>query len=198
MKKVLSALFVLCSLSAATAQEFKPFKVNTSVGYAKPSGPGASGGLLASVEPKYGWNEFIDFGFRIEGALMARALVVDGQTSESEIKAMGSYLLTTNLLFTDTYVKPYVGIGAGLYRTAGMGISVVEDGEEEPTGEMDVQASNKFGGMIRAGLKIGHFVLGAEYNLVPATKYSLSTGEAVKGNNSYLGIKLGFDIGGGK
>jgi len=183
------------AFTAASAQDFKPFKVNASLGYAKPAGPGASGGLLVSLEPKYGWNEFLDFGFRIEGGIMGRALVVDGVSSDTELKMAASYVLTSNLNFSSGYVKPFVGLGAGLFQTAGM--SIFSGSGEEEGGDVQVQAGNKFGGMARAGVKIGHFVLGAEYNLIPATRYSLNSGEAVRGTNSYLGIKLGFDIGGG-
>jgi len=195
MKKLLLTACTCLALTAASAQDFKPFKVNLSLGYAKPAGPGASGGVLVSAEPKYGWNDYIDFGFRMEGAMMARAVMINDEAGEGEIKFSGSYLLTTTMLLTDTYVRPYVGFGAGLYRSAGMGVSA---DAANPEGDVAMEASNKFGGMLRAGLKMGHFVLGAEYNLVPSTKYSLSTGDKIKGTNSYLGVKLGFDIGGGR
>ena len=66
----------------------------------------------------------------------------------------------------------------------------------------DVAGSTKFGGLLRAGFKAGHFNMGVEYNLIPASRGIINR---VSGNsfgytsrNTYLGIKLGFDIGGGR
>lgn len=191
MKKVIIAALGLFAFGA-NAQDFKPFKVNTSLGYAKPAGPGASGGFLISVEPKYGLNDQIDLGLRIEGAAMLRSYSINGQAGESEIKFAGSYVLTGTYLLTTTQFRPYVGIGAGLYSTGGGTFTT-----SNQIDDISVESSRKLGGMARVGFKFGHLNMGAEYNFVPSTEISLTTGKVAKGNNSYLGIKLGFDIGGG-
>lgn len=192
MKKVFTVVFALLAFGA-TAQDFKPFKVNTSIGYAKPTGAGSSGGFLLSIEPKYGVNDQIDLGFRIEGALMARAAQVNGQLTDTELKFAGSYVLTGTYLLSSEKFRPYVGIGAGLYSTGGLSFSESND--------IGGQFARKLGAMGRVGFKYGHLNMGVEYNYAPSTKYTANltnnTVAIIKSNNSYVGFKLGFDIGGG-
>lgn len=198
MKKVFTFLCFLVTLSAS-AQEFKPFKFNISVGYAKPSGPGASGGVLFSVEPKYGVSDRLDVGLRYELAAMARAYTINGQDADGELKAASSFLLTGTYLLSDNNFRPYVGAGAGLFTTAATGFTI-SDGQGNTDG--DIAAGNKFGGMVRAGFKAGHFNFGLEYNLIPKTTGIIGgmTGSNLRyeSANSYFGIKLGVDIGGGR
>jgi outer membrane protein X len=190
-------LIVLCLLVGytASAQEFKPFKVNVSIGYAKPLGSSVSGGVLASVEPKYGLNDNIDLGLRLETALVARGVVVNGNTTSGDFGAFGSYLLTGNYLFGQGNTRPFLGIGAGLYSIASAGTIVVVNGQT--TQDVTLASATKFGFMGRAGLKTGHFVVGVEYNAVPTTQ-NRGTTTTIESQNTYLGIKLGFDIGGGR
>ena len=198
MKRILLALLVLAAFSAS-AQEFKPFKFNISLGYAKPTGPGASGGFLFSLEPKYGLSDRIDVGLRYELALMARAYTINGEDGSGEIKGAASYLLTGNYLLSDNNFRPFIGAGVGLFSVGSTGFQVTNG-----TGSADggLSGGNKFGGMVRAGFKAGHFALGVEYNLVPKTSgiFGNTSGSttAYESGNSYLGVKLGFDIGGGR
>jgi hypothetical protein len=198
MKKVLAFGVAVLVAVSAQAQEFKPFKVNVSLGYALPSG---GGGLLFAVEPKYGINDQIDVGLRIEGAGMARAVVVNGNDFAGDVSFAGSYLLTGNYMLSTNNFRPFVGAGVGLFGIAST--SAISINGQTLNG--DITAGNVFGGMVRAGFKTGHFVLGLEYNLIPASDVRLldssgqvQVGQAAQSKNSYLGIKLGFDIGGGR
>ena len=198
MKQVLPFVFALIAVSAS-AQEFKPFKFNISLGYARPSGSGAAGGVLLSLEPKYGLSDRIDLGLRYELAAMARAFTINGEDAEGELKGSSSFVLTGTYLLSDNNFRPYVGVGAGLFSTASTGVTV-SGGQGTTNG--DVAAGSKFDGLVRAGFKAGHFNLGIEYNLIPATTgivSGLSGGTLnYESANSYLGIKFGFDIGGGR
>lgn len=192
MKKIVTLLISLLALTAA-AQDYKPFKVNTSLGYARPIGAGSAAGFLGSIEPKYGLNDQIDVGLRIEAALMTRALEVGGTITDTQLKLAGSYVLTgTFIVPTGTEFRPYAGIGAGLFRTGGLNFS---------EGEVGAEFARKLGAMARVGFKYGHFNMGVEYNHVPSTRYTINlqngTPAAAKSMNSYIGVKLGFDIGGG-
>lgn len=193
MKRILTIALGLLAFGA-TAQDFKPFKVNASIGYAKPIGAGSGGGVLVSIEPKYGLNDQIDVGLRIEGALMGRVVEVAGLATDTELKFAGSYVLTGTYMLTTTDFRPYVGVGAGLFSTGGLSFS-------ESSSNVGGEAARKLGVMGRVGFKYGHFNLGIEYNYVPSTKYTINLVSglpaAAKANNSYIGVKLGFDIGGG-
>src|SRR5215218_5321118 len=184
MKKISFALaFVAASLFVnAQSTVFKPFKVDLAFGYAVPSGKGAKGGILFAIEPKFAINDNITAGLRMEGAVMAQGQVdqESGELKSGSVKANASYLATGDYYFTTNTFRPFAGAGAGIYSVASADLN-------DETG--DVKAGKKFGFMPRAGFEVGHFRTAIEYNFVAKTGTI---------NNSYLGIKLGFFIGGGK
>ena len=194
MKRILFVLFVLVGFSAS-AQEYKPFKVNVSIGYAKPLTSGVSGGVLFAVEPKYGLSDNFDLGLRLEAAVVARGVVYNGNTSTGDVGAFGSYLLTGNYLFGKGGIRPFLGLGVGLYSIGSAGTVVVNNGQTNQ--DITFVSDTKFGGMIRGGIKAGHFVAAVEYNAAPTTENRLAN-TTITSENAYLGIKVGFDIGGGR
>ena len=193
-QSLLALALMLSSLAALAQNEFKPFKVDLSLGYANPRGDGAKAGVLFAVEPKYQVIPAVAVGLRIETAVVARGLSGgDNSFSEAEVKAAGSYLLTGDYYFSENYsFRPFVGAGAGIFRLAAARVS---DDSETVNGD----ASTKFGGVVRAGFEARHFRLGLEYNIVPdATLEDLSgNGNSITSKNAYIGIKLGICIGGG-
>ena len=195
MKNYLAGMFVLAALSA-TAQEYKPFKVNLSIGYAKPVNGGVSGGVLFAVEPKYGVSDNFDLGLRLESAFVARGIQVNGNTTTGDVGTYGSALVTGNYLFGTSNVRPFLGVGVGIYTIGAAGTVSVTDGQKPPQ-DFTIVSDTKFGGMVRAGIKAGHFVAAVEYNAAPTTNTTLGTTK-VSSENSYVGIKVGFDIGGGR
>ncbi len=194
MKRILFLFFVLGTFSA-TAQEYKPFKVNVSLGYAKALASGLSGGFLLAVEPKYGINDNFDVGLRLESAFIARGITYNGNTSTGEVAGFGSYLLTGTYLVGNGSFRPFVGLGAGIFSIASGGTVTVVDGQTPQN--VTFASESKFGAMIRAGVKAGHFVAAVEYNAVPTTSTKLAN-TTIDSKNAYLGIKVGFDIGGGR
>lgn len=185
MKKVFMTAMILGSIIVSHAQStvFKPFKVDLSMGYAVPGGSGSKGGVLFAIEPKYAVNNNLALGLRIEGAVMARATTdASGQTVSGDVKASGSYLATADYYFNTNKFRPFAGLGAGIYSNAAVAVN-------NGTAESDVAASTKFGAAPRVGFEYGHFRMGVEYNII---------GKTGSINNNYLGIKLGFCIGGGR
>lgn len=199
MKRVLFLGLALVGLSCANAQtssgSFQPFKVDLALGYAIPSGSGAKGGVLFAVEPKYAVMEQLSVGLRLEGAVTARGFSnADGSTASAKVAASSSYLATGDYYFSQNSFRPFAGAGLGLFQLA----SASFDGDAEG---VSVGGGTKFGGMIRAGFEVGHFRMGLEYNLIPKTTETFTDGtssETISSKNSYIGIKLGFFIGGGR
>jgi len=193
MKKITFSILLLCAVVVTNAQIFKPFKVDASLGYAIPGGEGAKGGVLFALEPKYAVIPNLSVGLRFEAAVMARGLADNtGQTSEVDVKAAGSYLATGDYYFTNLVVRPFAGVGAGIYTLAS--VSANNNGGSAGGG-------SKFGGLVRAGVEISHFRLAAEYNLVPSTNVMVVDGNSTytaKAKNGYIGIKIGAVIGGGR
>ncbi len=198
MKKITLLLCIgaFVSLSAMSQDELKPFKVDVSLGYAIPGGSGAKGGVLFAVEPKYAVMSNLALGLRMEVAVVARGLssVNDDTFTDVDVKASGSYVLTGDYYFSDNYsFRPFAGAGAGIYS---MAAATITDDTETINGG----ATSKFGGLVRLGFEASHFRLGLEYNLVPKTNLEdlAGSGNTITTKNSYIGIKLGVCIGGGR
>ena len=201
MKKAffVSAMFVLALSSKTFAQieegEFKPFKVDVSAGYAIPmGGSGGKGGVLFVVEPKYAVIPQLSVGLRLETAVTVAGVDLNSgnYNSTASAKAAASYVLTGDYYFNNNDLRPFAGAGVGLFKTAGVSISSTNP---------NVATGSKFGGIIRGGIEYKHFRAGVEYNMVgkatvPASSSTANDGYSIQ--NSYVGIKLGFCIGGGR
>ena len=199
MKKIAFSILLLTSVVIAKAQTespFKPFKVDASIGYAMPGGEGAKGGFLLAIEPKYEVIPNLSVGIRWELAVMVRGTVDQtGNTTKVNAKAAGSYLLTGDYYFTQNTVRPFAGAGLGIYSLAAA--------SADNSGVTAAGAGSKFGEMVRAGVELSHFRVGLEYNIIPSTKLETINSQTGvhttnSSKNSYLGIKVGFVIGGGR
>lgn len=186
----LTCAIIACSVNAQKKEEFKPFKVDVSLGYAIPGGTGSKGGVLFVVEPKYAVMPDLALGLRIEAAVMARGTAdASGYNSDVDIKAAGSYVATADYYLSDNYsFRPFVGAGLGIYTIA------AASANNNTTG---AGSSSKFGELVRAGFEAGHFRLGLEYNIVPKTTLSTGTSSNITTKNGYIGIKIGVCLGGG-
>jgi hypothetical protein len=193
MKKITFSILMLCAVILVNAQEFKPFKVDISTGYAIPSGKGAKGGVLFVIEPKYAVMDALSLGLRMEAAIMARGSDLNNNTGTGsvDVKAAASYVLTGDYYFSSNTVRPFAGAGVGLF-------SLAAASANQNTGGV-AAAKSKFGGMLRAGAEISHFRFGLEYNLVGSTDLKDANNATIgKSKNSYIGIKIGAVIGGGR
>ena len=180
MRKVLfiGILLYCCNISYAQSTMFKPFKVDLNLGFAAPQGSGTKGGVIFSLEPKYGVTNQIDIGLRLAIAGTARG-VSDGNGgfTSATVKANASYLLTGDYFFTNTSARPFVGAGLGAFTFA----SATGDNNTSTV----IPAATKFGELIRGGVEVGHLRLGIEYDFVPD-------------QNGFFGATIGVKIGGGR
>jgi hypothetical protein len=192
MKKLMIlGLSLLAVAYSAAAQEFKPFKVGVGVGYAVPgAGKGAGGGGLFYIEPGYRASEQVLVGLRLESAVIARGMQGVGDSDvKGDATSNVSYTLNGQYYFNDNYVRPFVGMGFGLFSLGAMKFNTA-------TGDPDaneIGASTKFGFYPRVGVDVGHFNLTLDYNVVPRS--DVPGGGTVR--NSYFGIRTGISIGGG-
>lgn len=185
MKRI-STVLLLIAMTAATAvaQEYKAFRVGIGLGYANASGKGAKGGVLWALEPGYRVNDQILANLRIEGAVIGRGYA-DETSASVDVAALGSYTLNGQYYFNNNNFRPFVGVGFGMYSLAAVSVTAGTTGGSTEA----VAAANKIGFYPRVGFDAGHFTLNLDYNLVPETN-------GIK--NSYLGIRLGGFIGGGR
>ena len=196
--------FIGAAFLTANAQEYKPVKIGLGLGYASPGGEGAKGGVLFYLEPAYRVSDAFAVGLRIESAIMASGVSYSGSgsstvVSEAEVSGNGSYTINGQYYFSNNSFRPFIGAGFGIYTVVGGSYSV--SGGSSTTVAASADAS-KFGFYPRLGFDLGHFTLQAEYNIIPSSKDEISlSGLSVittESKSSYLGIKAGFFISGGK
>lgn len=194
MKAVMCAALITTASVAAKAQELKPFKVAIGIGYATPgtTGAGVGGGALFFLEPGYRASDNVLVNLRLESAIIARGVTGIGDDDiKGNAESNFSYSLNVQYFFSDNYVRPFVGAGAGLFSLSAVKFNTANPDESIEANE--VKSETKFGFYPRIGIDAGHFTLSIDYNIIPKTDIP----GIGKVNNSYLGIRAGFSIGGG-
>ncbi len=197
MKKfLLGVLGVFMFVGASYAQEYKPVKIGVGLGYAVAGGDGAGGGVLFYIEPMYRLKDEIAVGLRWENAAVLKAdIQSDGSFGSLSVAGIGSYTVSGQYYFSNGGFRPLVGAGFGLY-------NVSTATADENSTSVGWEKQSKFGFYPRVGFDAGHFNLLVEYNLIPASEVSASdmNGNAttIKVKNSYIGIKAGVSILGGR
>ena len=199
-KAIVMTMMGICAVSFGYAQydqdysrNFKPFKVGIGIGYAVPgAGEGAGGGFLGYLEPAYRATDQVSVGLRLEGAAIVRGLEgISNNDVEGDASSVASYTLNSQYYFSNEKVRPFVGVGFGLFSLAAAKFNTQAGGDPDLN---DIGAETRFGFYPRIGLDAGHFNLSLDYNVIPPT--DVPGGGEVK--NSYLGIRAGFSIGGGE
>jgi len=188
MKKLLTlslVLFITFSVATAQSENYKAFKVDLGVLYGIGTAEEFSGGIGFYLEPKYNVTDNIAVGLKWETAIIGGADLLGESVS---ISAIGSYLLTGDYYFGDSGVRPFGGLGMGLYSLGSVDIDV-DSGSGSVDGSIDY--GTKFGFAPRVGLLLGHFRLAAEYNIITGIEDGLAS-------KNYIALKLGFEIGGGR
>ena len=152
---------------------YKKFKVDVTTGYSHfmEEGADVNFGFNFSVEPKYNVMDNLAVGLKLEAAGFFLATDEDFST----LLSLPSASLTSEYYFGKKTVRPYIGVAAGMYFPK---LYLFDDELIKESGDAT------FGFAPRAGVQIGHFRIGAEYNIVE--------------DGSFLSVKLGASIGGGK
>ena len=75
---------------------FQKFKVDVSLGYAKPESSETDGGVLFAIEPKYAIIDQIAVGLRMEAAVTAK---IDNVGDDSKAKSQCFIPVNRRLLF---------------------------------------------------------------------------------------------------
>ncbi|MDR0559141.1 MAG: porin family protein [Prevotellaceae bacterium] len=182
MRKFISliSLVLLCgAASMANAQEFKPFRVDAGIGYGLPFTKGFDGGIAFYAEPKYAIADKIAVGLRWEGALFA------GESEDLNLSISSGYYATGDYYFNNNKFRPFAGLGLGMYSVGSAKVKV--NTEDVVQGVVTGDAQSSFGMLVRAGFDFSHIRFALSYNLATTNP-----------SFSYLGISLGFYIGGGK
>lgn len=186
------AVFVMAAMST-NAQDFKKFKVGIGLGYAVPSK--GSAGVLLYLEPMYRIQDNIAVGLRIETAALAGETPA-GVTTSLSVSAVGSYTLSGQYYFGAGTFRPFVGAGIGVFTVAAATADIAGSSVQLSA------SSSSIGFYPRVGFDLGHFNVSLDYNIVPEQSSDITIAGIglVKStqNFSYIGIRVGASIGGGK
>ena len=194
MKKIILVLVSLVCFNGFSQEEGK-FRVGLDLGYVPASG---GGGGLISLEPKYNIKDNMNVGLRLGAAGVVRDLESnDNEEYTAKIAGIGSYVGTYDYYFDNSggSFVPYVGGGLGYYSLS----NVEVDDSESENETLDPAVSGVFGGLIRGGFEWSKLRVGIEYNFLPESDIENINGDVVGvAKNAYLGIHIGFFVGGGK
>jgi outer membrane protein X len=196
MRKIILLALLTLAVANGYSQKKGGFRVGLDLGYV-PAG-GGGGGML-SIEPKYNIKDNMNIGLRLGAAAVVRDLVSsNNQNFTAKVAGIGSYVGTYDYYFhksgSGSALAPYVGGGFGYYTLANV---EVDDSATNTT--LNPAVSGVMGGLIRGGIEWAGFRMGLEYNFIPDSDLENLNGDKVgTATNAYLGIHIGFFVGGGK
>ena len=198
MKKIILLVLITTAFANGYSQEKGKFRVGLDLGYVPASG---GGGGLFSLEPKINIKDNMNIGLRLGGAAVVRDLVTnESDQFTAKVAGIGSYVGTYDYYFhksgSGSSFAPYVGAGFGYYSLANV---EVDDADVDQSQTLDPTVSGVFGGLIRGGFEWAGFRMGLEYNFIPDSDIENIDGDVVgTAKNAYIGIHIGFFVGGGK
>ncbi|WP_421813579.1 hypothetical protein [Flagellimonas sp.] len=190
MKKVFLLMVLMATIvQVCQAQERGKFRVGFDFGNVILHN---GGGLLTAFEPKQNLTDNMNIGFRFENVVIIKKIDFGDDNSKKDLSGGMSFIGTFDRYFNknNSMFSPFIGGGLG-YNIVGNAQFSVED--ESGNAEL----SGKLGGLVRAGFELGKLRMAATYNLIGKSEIGEGA-EAVEVKNSYLGISLGFYLGGGK
>lgn len=199
MRKFLFTLIVITIAQTTFAQQTGRFRMGMELGPAIPKGGGI--GVLLNLEPKINISDNMNVGIRFGVAGLAKDVTYYdlSEDYEGEVSANASVTGTFDYYFNrgGSNFAPYIGAGFGYYTLSSVELNSNDIDNPDTIGNLE--ASFKWSPMVRAGIELGKFRMGAEYNFVPTSNLQNSNGEVIgEAINQYFGFTFGFYVGGGR
>lgn len=177
MKKLTILLILGIMVSLPLKAQVTPFKFEIGGLYGLPTDNAYKGGVGFYAHPSYYLNDNLNLGIKAEGVILGGA---DDLGTNVTISAIASYMVTSNYYFGVSKVRPYFGLGAGLFS-----LGTVSTDATDP-----LEYGDKFGAEAKAGLDLGHFTLNVAYNMIFGLDSELP-------KKDYLTVGIGVFFGGG-
>lgn len=154
-------------------------------------------GLLFNVEPSIEISTRSVIGLRFGLAINPQKFENNGSSQfnfdTEKDNGVISFVPTFNYYLNENYTRPYVGLGLGYYVFSS--IDIANPSENAPEGSVN----NQIGFLVRGGVEWRKTKLGLEYNFVPKADVKIPNGQIIGTvDNTYLGLSIGFTIGGGR
>lgn len=181
MKRFIVIVVSLIITNTLVNSQVTPFKFELGGLYGIPTDKDAySAGVGLYVNPSYYLADQLNVGVKAELAIIGSA---DALGSDVSISAIGSYLATCNYYFTVSKIRPYAGVGVGIYT---LGTASGSNDLGEP---YEYDFGNKFGVAPKLGLDLGHFTINVSYNMI--------FGLEDDNDKNYMTAGIGIFFGGG-
>lgn len=198
MKKLFTVIVILLLAQTTFAQRAGGFRFQMDLGAAVPKDGGI--GALVNLEPQILVKENLAVGLRLGVVGLAKDVTYYNIPDDynGEVAANASITGTINYYFNkgNSSVAPYIGAGFGYYALSNIEIEDTTIDEDQIG---NLEATFAWAPMVRAGVELGKFRIGAEYNFVPTSDLQNVNGQVVgEATNQYFGFTLGFFVGGGR
>ncbi len=212
IRTLLATLAALSTLALARpahaqARNYQPVRVDLTVYGGYGTADANAWGIGAALEPKFNVTDNLAAGFRLEGAAFVTQKVSVGPagSGQAEIsqgaRAVSAYLLKADWYFTTSSVRPFAGLGLGLYRIAG-GSQEVSGGGTVSVAQR-AEAFSGFGFCPQLGVNFGGFRLAATYHVITGGDQVVVTnavgttpGTEVKLSKNFFAFEIGGTIAG--
>lgn len=162
---------------------FKPFKVDVGINLTFPVSPDLTLGGGVFVEPRYGVNDKIHLGVHLGSNIIGEGkFLFHNKEAVTRAQSITNLSLTGEYHFVLEEVRPFVGIGGGMYRRSDY--EVVDSN----SGVLITRHGTivNLGVAPRIGLVAGKFRMNATYHF------------SGKGITDFVSLGLGIQFGGGR
>ncbi|MEO9511066.1 MAG: DUF3575 domain-containing protein [Flavobacteriaceae bacterium] len=195
-KKKLVFILALSYFCYTSAQEKNNVKLNMAPGILLKN-TSENLGLLLNIEPSIEISARSMIGLRFGLAVNPQKFENNGNTQfrfdTEKDNGILSFTPTYTYYFNENYTRPFVGLGMGYYVFSSADLANPSQNVSEGS------VKNQPGLLLRGGIEWRRTKLGLEYNFVPKADVSIPNGQTMGTvDNSYLGLSLGFTIGGGR
>ncbi|WP_025739761.1 porin family protein [Aquimarina pacifica] len=156
-------------------------------------------GILLNIEPQIKSSKNTVIGLRIGIALNPQKFEINESSpffiDDLDDNGIISFVPTFDYYLNENDYRPYIGLGIGYYIFNDMDVS----NRNGTTDLLEGSVNNQLGLLFRGGLELGTTRFGLEYNFITQADIIIPNGEEIGTvNNSYLGISIGFMLGGNK
>lgn len=174
------------------AQKQNTFRGGGNIDVAIPSGGIGAG---ANLDIRYNILDNFNAGLKIGGMYSSRNFSADKEelTGSITVSVLNSYLIHSDYYFNfgRGILAPYIGTGFGIYRISNVKLEINE--KPDYSNLLNFSKEMKPGALIRAGVEIGWFRIGAEYNFIHRSDlYDITKNPVSTTSNSFFAITTGF------
>jgi hypothetical protein len=181
----------------AQAEHYDPIRVDSGLTGTYVSSNGR-GGFGAMVEPKFLIDDHIAIGARVEAAVMFGGSFSNTGDTSIDMGAVGAVMAKGEYLVGNGGVRPFVGLGIGMFDIASQSISA-----GNMMASIDQKAGRYFGVAPQVGIDLGRVRLAVTYDAILGADIEVhqtvgGTMQTASYSQSYLGGELSFRFGGAR